>query len=76
MSNFQAMYQYSEDVVSVIHEKKAIPETGDNAILSWKPNPKYRDIQSNKFEIISVNETRNHKTDPSKMISIVKIALP
>ncbi len=30
MSNFQAMYQYSEDVVSVIHEKNTTPETGDN----------------------------------------------
>lgn len=72
MSNFISMFQYEKDVFSVVHKADLIPQVNDSATVYHRTALHKREKTTNALNIIEVMETRNHKTDPKSMISIVK----
>jgi hypothetical protein len=72
MSNFTAMFQYEKDTFSVVHQKGLQPEPNDTATVYWKTLLHKKERSSHGLNIVEVLETRNHKTDPNSLISIVK----
>lgn len=72
MANYIAMFQYENDVFSVIHSKGLTPEVNDQATVYHKTKLHAKNRATNDLNIIEILETRNHKTDPDRLISIVR----
>lgn len=72
MSNFTAMFQYSADTFSVVHNNSLKPSPNDSATVYWKTGLHKKNRSSHNLNIVEVLETRTHKTDPYSLISIVR----
>lgn len=66
------MYQYTKDTFSVIHTQDLHPQINDSTTVFWKTALHVKNSNSNNLNIIEIVETRPHKTDLSKLISIVR----
>lgn len=66
------MFQYSEDTFSVIHHQNLTVEVNDQARVYHKTKLHRPNKTSHDLNIVEVLETRDHKTDPSSKISIVR----
>ncbi len=72
MANFISMYQYTKDTFSVIHTSELKPQKNDQATVFHKTMLHAKNRTTNALNIIEIIETRPHKTDHTKMISIVR----
>lgn len=72
MANYISMFQYEKDVFSVIHTNEQQPEIGDSANVFHKTTLHAKNRANNELRIIEVLETKPHKVDPLRKISIVR----
>jgi len=72
MANYISMFQYSKDTFSVIHNINTEVHVNDSALVYHKTLLHAKNRATNELNIIEVIECRSHKTDPTKLISIVK----
>lgn len=66
------MFQYGKDTFSVIHNLNTEVHVNDSANVFQKTALHSKNRQNNELNIVEVLECRPHKTDPTKLISIVK----
>lgn len=66
------MFQYSKDTFSVIHPMNTEVYINDTANVFHKTLLHAKNRSNNELNIIEVIECRSHKTDPAKLISIVR----
>lgn len=72
MANYISMFQYTKDIFSVIHPQNTEVNVNDSANVYHKTALHAKNRANNELNIIEVIECRPHKTDPTKLISIVR----